>query len=135
MPLLGKHLIILQVRGAQIEKLKDILIKAPPFNQPQIFSGSLPSHLCSGRKISQILATGQVTRDKKLLSRIWKFVPCMWVAHESVLSAFFKGLGREVIFHNLFFSFHFQQAMGSDPLSHVIPLLGCNLQAKIIVML
>lgn len=40
------------------------------------------------------------------------------------------GLGREVLFHNLFFPFHFQQTVGLDPLFHAKPPLGYNLQAK-----
>jgi hypothetical protein len=59
----------------------------------------------------------------------------MWAARGRIISAFSKGLGREIMFHNLFFPFHFQQAMGSDPLSHVMPLLAYNLQARIIVIL
>lgn len=82
-----------------------------------------------------MLATGQATLGKTGFSRIQKLVPCMWVAYGRIISAFSKSLGREVIFHNLFFPFHFQWAMGSDPLFHVMSLLGYNLQAKIIVML
>lgn len=82
-----------------------------------------------------MLVTGQATLGKTGFSRIQKLVPCMWVAYGRIISAFSKSLGREVIFHNLFFPFHFQWAMGSDPLFHVMSLLGYNLQAKIIVML
>lgn len=91
----------------------------------------------SGRKRGQILAVRQDTWAKKVRPSIWMPVPCslhVGCTWQHYL-CFSEGLGREVVFHNLFFTLCSQLAMESEMLSPVMLLLGYNLQARIIVML
>lgn len=104
--------------------------------KPHLHSAPSLQLLGSGRKRGQILAVGQDTWAKKVsppqyLDACSLHVGCT----RKHYLCFSEGLGRVVVFHNLFFTLCSQLAMESEMLSPAMLLLGYNLQARIIVML
>lgn len=112
-----------QLRGKKPER------PGHPHFKPHLHSAPSLQLLGSGGKGSQILAVGQATWAKKVLPRIWTPVPCSlhvgctWKHY----LCFSEGLGREVVFHNLFFTFCFRLALESEMLLPVMLLLSYNL--------
>lgn len=69
----------------------------------------------SERRSSGILATGQATQDKKVLSRIWKLVARVWVAHGKIISAFRFRFRKRSFISQLIFSISLSADRGVRP--------------------